>query len=110
MAGASRAKGTQVSRARAGLKKRHSAAPGGGTRAKIRLALGYFLALVAYFLLIFLFGFGIATACFVFLFLFGWVKTRWTYALIYTATLLGAAEFMGWMLDLRWPEALLGWW
>ena len=86
------------------------AAPGGEARTKTRLALGYFLALVAYFLLIFLFGFGIATACFVFLFLFGWVKTRWTYALIYTATLLGAAEFMGWMLDLRWPEALLGWW
>jgi hypothetical protein len=84
--------------------------PGGEARAKIRLALGYFLALVAYFLLIFLFGFGIATACFVFLFLFGWVKMRWAYALIYTATLLGAAEFMGWMLDLRWPEALLGGW
>ncbi len=77
------------------------------TRAKIKLALGYFLALLLFFLLIWLLGFGIATALFTFLFLYGWVKMHWFQALVYTGSLVGAAVFMGWMLGLYWPQGLL---
>jgi TctA family transporter len=77
------------------------------TRAKIKLAMGYFAGLVLYFVLIWLFGFGIATALFTFLFLYGWVEMRWLHASIYTASLVGAAVFMGWLLGLYWPEGLL---
>lgn len=77
------------------------------TGAKIKLALGYFLGLLLFFLLIWLFGFGIATALFTFLFLYGWAEMRWFKALIYTSSLVGAAVFMGWMLGLYWPQGLL---
>jgi hypothetical protein len=32
---------------------------------------------------------------------------RWYYALLYTATLIGAAQLMGKLLGLYWPEGLL---
>ncbi|MBI2089144.1 MAG: tripartite tricarboxylate transporter permease [Deltaproteobacteria bacterium] len=79
-------------------------------RNKTGTALSYFLSLVLYFLLIWLIGFAIATALFTFLFLYGWVKLRLSRSLIYTACLVGAAAFMGWMLGLYWPAGILGGW
>jgi TctA family transporter len=82
-------------------------APGPEIRRKSRLALGYFLSLVVYFLMIWLFGFGIATALFTFLFLYTWVGMRWPHALIYTATIVGIALGMSSVLNLYWPEGVL---
>jgi putative tricarboxylic transport membrane protein len=81
--------------------------PGIETRKKTKLALGYFFSLVLYLLLILLFGFGAATAVFTFAFLYGWVRTRWSYALIYTVAIVGLAQLMGWLLNLYWPEGVL---
>ncbi len=77
------------------------------TGKKIRLALGYFLALVLYFLLIWLFGFGIATALFTFGFLFGWVRMRWLPSLSYTVAVVGFALLLSRALELYWPQGLL---
>ena len=77
------------------------------TAKKIRLALGYFLALVFYFLLIWLFGFGIATALFTFGFLFGWVRMRWLPSLAYTGAVVGFALLLSRALELYWPQGLL---
>ncbi len=77
------------------------------TRKRIKLAAGYFVSLVVYLFMILLFGFGVATALFAFVFLLGWVKMRWFYALLYTTILIGAAELMGKLLGLYWPEGLL---
>jgi putative tricarboxylic transport membrane protein len=77
------------------------------TRKKIRLALGYFFALLLYLLLILLVGFGIATILFTFGFLYGWAKMRWSHALIYTGCVVGVAQFMGWALGLYWPHGVL---
>jgi hypothetical protein len=77
------------------------------TRAKTRLALGYFFSLLFYFVLIWLFGFGIATALFTFGFLYGWIRMRFFHALIYTGSLVSVMIFMGWALGLYWPEGLL---
>ena len=77
------------------------------TAKKIRLALGYFLALVSYFLMIWLFGFGIATALFTFGFLFGWVRMRWLPSLAYTGAVVGFALLLSRALELYWPQGLL---
>jgi putative tricarboxylic transport membrane protein len=82
-------------------------APPPETRKKTKLALGYFFSLVLYLLLILLFGFGAATAVFTFAFLYGWVRTRWSYALIYTVAIVGLAQLMGWLLNLYWPQGIL---
>jgi putative tricarboxylic transport membrane protein len=82
-------------------------APSPETRTKSKLALGYFFSLVLYFLLIWLIGFSIATTLFTFTFLYGWVKVRWSYALIYTFCLVGVMQFMGWLLGLHWPQPVL---
>jgi putative tricarboxylic transport membrane protein len=82
-------------------------APPPETRKKTKLALGYFFSLVLYLLLILLFGFGAATAVFTFAFLYGWVRTRWSYALIYTVAIVGLAQLMGWSLNLYWPQGIL---
>jgi putative tricarboxylic transport membrane protein len=82
-------------------------APSPETRKKTELALGYFFSLVLYLLLILLFGFGAATAVFTFVFLYGWVRTRWSYALIYTVAIVGLAQLMGWLLNLYWPQGIL---
>jgi TctA family transporter len=82
-------------------------APGPETRKKTKLALGYFFSLVLFFLLIWLFGFGTATAFFTFVFLYGWVKLRWLHALIYTASVVGVALLMSWLLGLYWPQGVL---
>jgi hypothetical protein len=82
-------------------------APPPETRKKTKLALGYFFSLVLYLLLILLFGFGAATAVFTFVFLYGWVRTRWSYALIYTVAIVGLAQLMGWLLNLYWPQGIL---
>ncbi len=82
-------------------------APGPEIRRKSRLALGYFLSLVVYFLMIWLVGFGIATALFTFLFLYTWVGMRWPHALIYTATIVGVTLGMSSLLALYWPEGVL---
>jgi putative tricarboxylic transport membrane protein len=81
--------------------------PGPETRKKTRLALGYFFSLLMYLLLILLFGFGIATAFFIFVFLYGWVKMRCLHALIYTGSVVGAAQLMSWLLGLYWPQGVL---
>lgn len=81
--------------------------PGPKIRKKIRLALGYFLSLVVYFLMIWLFGFGIATTLFTFLFLYTWVGMRWPHALTYTAVIVGIALGMSSLLGLYWPEGVL---
>jgi putative tricarboxylic transport membrane protein len=77
------------------------------TRRKTKLALGYFVSLVVDLLLVLLLGFGIATAVFTFAFLYGWVRIRWTHALIYTAALVGVTLLMSWLLNLYWPEGTL---
>ncbi|HWP56646.1 MAG TPA: tripartite tricarboxylate transporter permease [Candidatus Acidoferrales bacterium] len=77
------------------------------TRARVRRALGYFVALVVYLLLILLFGFGLATALFTFAFLYGWVRMTWPGALLYTGGILGAAQLMGWLLGMYWPQGVL---
>jgi putative tricarboxylic transport membrane protein len=77
------------------------------TRAKTRLALGYFFSFLFYFVLIWLFGFGIATALFTFGFLYGWLKMRFFHALLYTGSLVSVMISMGWLLELHWPEGLL---
>jgi putative tricarboxylic transport membrane protein len=86
-------------------------APGIETRNKFGLAVGYFFSLLLYFVLIWLFGFGIATTLFTFGFLYGWVRIRWSHALIYTGCVVGVTQFMGWVLGLYWPSGvLLGQW
>ena len=77
------------------------------TRRKAKLALGYFVSLVVYLLLVLLLGFGIATAVFTFAFLYGWVRISWTHALIYTAAIVGVTLLMSWLLNLYWPEGTL---
>jgi putative tricarboxylic transport membrane protein len=77
------------------------------TRGKTKMAVGYFLSLLLYFVLIWLFGFGIATALFTFGFLYGWVRIGWSHALIYTGCVVGVAQFMGWALGLYWPQGVL---
>jgi TctA family transporter len=85
-------------------------APPPETRKKSILALGYFLSLLFYLLIILLFGFGIATAIFIFAFLWGWVRLRWTRALIYTVAVVGIAQLMSRLLNLYWPEGMIfGW-
>lgn len=73
-------------------------APGPESRRKTKLALGYFFSLVLFLLLILLFGFGVATTLFTFGFLYGWVRMRWSHALIYTGCVVGVVQFMGWLL------------
>jgi hypothetical protein len=82
-------------------------APPPETRKKSILALGYFLSLLFYLLIILLFGFGIATAIFIFAFLWGWVRLRWTRALIYTVAVVGIAQLMSRLLNLYWPEGMI---
>ncbi|HUD00550.1 MAG TPA: tripartite tricarboxylate transporter permease, partial [Candidatus Polarisedimenticolaceae bacterium] len=77
------------------------------TRRKTKMALGYFVSLVLYLFLVLLLGFGIATAVFTFAFLYGWVRIGPTHALIYTATIVGVALLMSWLLNLYWPEGML---
>jgi putative tricarboxylic transport membrane protein len=77
------------------------------TRRKTKLALGYFVSLVFYLLLVLLLGFGIATAVFTFAFLYAWVRIRPTHALIYTAAIVGVTLLMSWLLNLYWPEGML---
>jgi hypothetical protein len=77
------------------------------TRQRTKLALGYFFSLALYLLLILLVGFGVATAGFVFAFLYGWVRMRWSNALIYTVAVVGVTLLMSWLLNLYWPEGLL---
>jgi hypothetical protein len=73
--------------------------------------LGYFFSLLLYLVIILLFGFGVATALFIFLFLYGWVRMRWSHALIYTVCVVGVAQLMSWLLGLYWPQGvLLGQW
>jgi putative tricarboxylic transport membrane protein len=81
--------------------------PGIETRKKTKSALGYFFSLVLYLLLILLFGFSVATAVFTFAFLYGWVRTRWSYALIYTVSIVALAQLMGRLLNLYWPAGVL---
>jgi hypothetical protein len=69
--------------------------------------LGYFFSLLFYLLMVLLFGFGIATAIFTFAFLCGWVRLRWTRALIYTVAVVGIAQLMSRLLNLYWPEGIL---
>jgi hypothetical protein len=83
------------------------AAPGPEVRRKTRLAFGYFLSLLLFFLLIWSFGFGIATTLFTFGFLYGWVRMRWSHALIYTISVVAVAQIMSRLLGLYWPEGLL---
>ena len=68
--------------------------PGIETRTKTKLALGYFLSLVAYLLLILLFGFGIATALFTFGFPLRLGQNGLVYALIYTGSVVGVTLLM----------------
>jgi TctA family transporter len=82
-------------------------APGAETRRKTRLAFGYFLSLLLFFLLISVFGFGIATTLFTFGFLYLWVGMRWSHALIYTVSVVAVAQIMSWLLGLYWPEGVL---
>jgi hypothetical protein len=82
-------------------------APPPEARRKLRLALGYFISLVLYLLLILLFGFGIATAVFTFIFLYGWSAMRPLHALLYTGSIFGLAELLGWLLGLHWPQGVL---
>ena len=82
-------------------------APGAETRAKVRTALGHFVSLLVFLLVILFFGFGIATALFTFVFLYGEAKMRWFHALIYTGFLLAVVELMGWLLGLHWPQGIL---
>ncbi len=82
-------------------------APGPETRAKITTALGHFVSLLGFLLLILFFGFGIATALFTFFFLYGVARMRWFSALIYTGCLLATVELMGWLLGLRWPQGIV---
>jgi hypothetical protein len=81
--------------------------PGGETRKKIILALGYFFSLILYLLLILFLGFGIATAIFTFGFLYGWVKMRWLHGLIYCGIVVGLALVMSRLLGLYWPAGIL---
>jgi len=82
-------------------------APGAETRRKIRTALGHFVSLLAFLLLILFFGFSIATATFTFVFLYGVAKMRWFSALIYTGCLLATMELMGRLLGLHWPQGIV---
>jgi hypothetical protein len=81
--------------------------PGIETRKRIKLALGYFLSLVVFLLLILFVGFGIATALFTFAFLFGWVGMRWFTALAYSGILVGLVVSMSGLLGLYWPQGIL---
>jgi TctA family transporter len=83
------------------------AVPGPEVRRKTRLALGYFLSLLLFFLLIWFVGFGIATMLFTFVFLFGWAGMRWSHALTYTFSVVAVALIMSRLLGLYWPEGLL---
>ena len=82
-------------------------APAIEARKKIKLALGYFLSLLLFLFLILLAGFGVAITLFTFGFLYGWVKMRWSHALIYTGCLVGVVQLMGWLLNLHWPQGVL---
>jgi hypothetical protein len=82
--------------------------PANETRKKTRLAIGYFVAFSFYFFLIWLLGFGIATTLFTFVFLYGWAGMRVLHALIYTGCLVSWTVFMGWLLELHWPDGVLG--
>jgi hypothetical protein len=82
-------------------------APAIETRKKIKLALGYFLSLLLFLFLILLVGFGVAITLFTFGFLYGWVKMRWSHALIYTGSVVGVTQLMGWLLSLHWPQGVL---
>lgn len=77
------------------------------TRKKTRLAVGYFVSLVAYLFLILLLGFSIATTLFTIAFLWWWVKMRWYYALLYTVIVVVTAQLLGKLLNLYWPEGML---
>jgi TctA family transporter len=81
--------------------------PGTEARRRIKLALGYFLSLVSFLLLILLVGFGIATALFTFAFLLGWVKMHWFPALIYSGIIVALVVFLSGMLGMYWPEGVL---
>ena len=81
--------------------------PEAETQTKIRKALGYFLSLLAYLLVILFFGFSTATSLFTFAFLYGWVKMGWLYCLVYTAIVVGAAHIMSLLLGLHWPQGIL---
>jgi putative tricarboxylic transport membrane protein len=80
------------------------------TRKKTKMALCYFLSLLLFFLLIWLFGFGIATAFFTFAFLYGWARMHWSYALLYTATVVGIAQTLNRLLGLYWPSGVVTGW
>lgn len=85
--------------------------PGVETRQRVKLALGYFLALVLYLLMILFFGFGSATALFVFGFLFSRVKMGWVPALTYAGVVVGLTLLLNKLLGLYWAEGiLLGQW
>jgi hypothetical protein len=81
--------------------------PGLEVRRRTMLAVGFFLSVVLFFLLIWLFGFGIASTLFTFGFLYGWVRMHWLHAAIYTASLVAVAEIMGWLLEMYWPQGIL---
>jgi putative tricarboxylic transport membrane protein len=77
------------------------------TRRKTRLAVGYFFSFTLYFVLIWLFGFGIATALFTFVFVYRWGEMRIFHAVIYSGLLVSWMIFMGWLLELHWPDGIL---
>lgn len=81
--------------------------PSPETRTKAKWALGYFLALLGYLLLILLFGFGVATAVFTFALLHSSARWHWSKVLIYTVAVVGVVQFMSWLLQLYWPEGAL---
>jgi hypothetical protein len=88
-----------------------SPAPPPEMRKRSKLALGYFVSLVAYLLLILLVGFGVATVLFTFAFLYGWVRPGLVTSLVYTAIVIGLALLMSRLLGMYWPEGiLLGQW
>jgi TctA family transporter len=88
-----------------------SPAPPPAMRKRSKLALGYFVSLVAYLLLILLLGFGVATVLFTFAFLYGWVRPGLVTSLVYTAIVIGLALLMSRLLGMYWPEGiLLGQW
>lgn len=84
------------------------AADSPGLVKQLPAALPYLLWIGGYYLAIAMFGFIIASALFVFAFVTIVGKLRWPYAMVGTALLLAGMLLMGDVMNLYWPQGLLG--
>ncbi|HWO42315.1 MAG TPA: tripartite tricarboxylate transporter permease [Candidatus Eisenbacteria bacterium] len=86
------------------------AKPTPGSGRQVKIAFGYFVSLLLFFVLVWALGFGLAVVLFVFTFLCARAGAGWRYAALYTACVVGLAQVLDRALGLYWPPgALTGW-